>query len=630
MGRKKQPRAVRIWLAGLVWLFPALAVGLVTASVEHPFGPHQAVYQVTVDSQITIDLGPLGQGIMATPLPGPLSYLGAHVEVGPIPEDLMTAGSSRVPDGLPDVARLLGDLEQYGQAYLGIGVTIRHAVDRLLTDAAIRAGLTWGLAVFGMTLIRLALGRARRNQIGFWLDRHRAAAGWTVTMTAVALVGASALAVVAQRPPDWDQGDPVLAETPLAGTPLEGLRLTGRLGQLLSLYGRIALNAYHQTEEFYSQAASSVELAFERQAEAARSRGAAGDQAATNAERADELGSPRSLVGGQVASDGDDAARLASPESLVGGQPATNGDDADPQASPDGPVGGLGGIGQTNQTATSRPPDEPWLTGTEPYGALWPALFFSDLHCNVGMAQVLGAAARGSGARLVLDGGDTTMDGTTVERYCIDVVADAIPDGVPWVVASGNHDTAATRRQEHQAGAVVLDGSVVEVAGLRLLGDADPTHTELGSGTALTGQETLDQVATRLSRAACDHQPRPDLLLVHNPGIAQLVLEGGCVPAGVAGHMHTRSNPRLIGGGVRYTQSSTGRDTANGTMVGPLDGPAELTIMLFDQSNRWVGWQLITVYPDASAKLSPVKPVPIPPQADPGGRSEAPLPPGVV
>src|SRR5690606_33703140 len=65
----------------------------------------------------------------------------------------------------------------------------------------------------------------------------------------------------------------------------------------------------------------------------------------------------------------------------------------------------------------------------------------SDLHCNVGMAPLIGTLARLSGAEVVLDAGDTTMNGTSVEQYCVTSFARAVPSGVDLVTSPGNHDS---------------------------------------------------------------------------------------------------------------------------------------------------------------------------------------------
>ncbi|MDR2379312.1 MAG: metallophosphoesterase, partial [Bifidobacteriaceae bacterium] len=354
-------------------------------------------------------------------------------------------------------------------------------------------------------------------------------------------------------------------------------------------------------------AAANVEQAFADQARAARLRPR---QTAVS-----EFGLP--LTGGDAATG--PAAGEATPEDAMDGE-AMDGDGAAGDGiggggdgeGPDG-IGGDGATALATPTASATPA---WLRGEGPYGELRPALFFSDLHCNVGMAQVMGAAARALGAELVLDGGDTTMDGTAVERYCVDQIAAAIPEEAAWVAVIGNHDSVQTADQEAAAGALVLDGKVETVAGLRILGDADPTHTEVALGTSQRDQESLADVAERLADTACEDGPI-DFLLVHQPAMAQVPLASGCVPAALTGHMHTRSNPKVVGGGVFYTQASTGRDNAETTNLGPLGSPAEMTILLFDSDGRIAAWQLLTVNPDASAKLSAIKAWPAAPGPDP-------------
>jgi predicted MPP superfamily phosphohydrolase len=251
------------------------------------------------------------------------------------------------------------------------------------------------------------------------------------------------------------------------------------------------------------------------------------------------------------------------------------------------------------------------------------------------MDRVIGAAAEASGADLVMDGGDATMDGTSVESYCIDSYVSAMPKGVPIVAVLGNHDTAQTGQQERAAGETVLDGEVVKEAGLRILGDADRTHTEVAQGTTLLGDETTEEMGERLADEACAADPAPDVLLVHSPYAATDALKRGCVPLAVTGHLHSRQNPVLRGDGLLYTGSSAGRDTKETTTIGPLGSDAEITVFLFDAQSRLVAWQLVTVHPDATATLSRIVPVLVqrlvtPEAAEEEPESTAPLTPTVA
>jgi predicted MPP superfamily phosphohydrolase len=236
------------------------------------------------------------------------------------------------------------------------------------------------------------------------------------------------------------------------------------------------------------------------------------------------------------------------------------------------------------------------------------ALFTTDLHCNVGMTRVIGAAARATGAAIVFDGGDITMTGTGVERYCVDAYAQALPDGVSWVAVTGNHDTDVTAAAEREAGAIVLDGAVVQVGGLRLVGDADPRHTGL-SGTQQLGEEDPQAMGERLSGVACE-AGGVDVVLVHDPAAAVAPLEAGCAPFALTGHMHRRSGPGQVGQGLRFTGSSTGRDTAEGTTLGPVRHDAEFTEFRFDQATgRVTAYRVLTVHPDGTVTADGLLPV---------------------
>jgi len=233
-------------------------------------------------------------------------------------------------------------------------------------------------------------------------------------------------------------------------------------------------------------------------------------------------------------------------------------------------------------------------------------LLVSDLHCNVGMAPLIRSAAKLSGAKVILDAGDTTIDGTAVEQYCVTTFAEAAPAGVPIVTSPGNHDSKETSAMYGRAGATVLSGEVVTVEGIRILGDSDPNATRIGAGTTLVGKETAREEAVRLADVACDEKDGVDLLLIHNPRVGDETLDRGCAPTQLSGHLHTRVGPLRTGDGVRYVSASTAGAQLGEPTVGPLRNTAEMTVLRFDPRSRQIlDYQLIQVRTDGSASVGP-------------------------
>lgn len=303
--------------------------------------------------------------------------------------------------------------------------------------------------------------------------------------------------------------------------------------------------------------------------------------------------------------------------------------------------------GQGASPSPSGSPDSPELVTF---------LLVSDLHCNTGMTPLIRDLADRIAPDVMLNAGDTTINGTSVESVCVDSFASAVPDGVPFVVADGNHDSRLTTATELANRQVVLDGQVVEVEGVRILGDRDPLETRIGGGTVMSREETPAEAGERLRDVACEAAGEPglggftgedrvDLLLVHQPAVGDAALASGCVPFQVSGHMHKRIGPDVVGYGVRYVNASTGGATKGNTSVGPLRDTSEMTVLRFDpERRRFVDWQLVEVTPDGEASVSERRtvppPVPLPdevPDEVPGGssgdvpgaeRAPSPTPPG--
>jgi hypothetical protein len=173
-------------------------------------------------------------------------------------------------------------------------------------------------------------------------------------------------------------------------------------------------------------------------------------------------------------------------------------------------------------------------------------LGFSDLHCNQAMAELISRLAHATQPSIVLSSGDDTVNGTAAERGCIRREA-AIPDGVPFVVATGNHDSDVTEAQMRSVGMTVLDGEVVEEAGLKMLGDDDPEHNIPFSVDRVKERpESEEDMAQRLVDVARDRDT--DVLLVHQPVAARVIMDAPNLPVPLVlwGHYHAESGPTVI------------------------------------------------------------------------------------
>jgi len=463
------------------------------------------------------------------------------------------------------LAALSGDLQSYLQFFSGPQATVQDVARALVTQALLRTALALAVLVGGWFLLRFLLGSARRAEL------HQRAGPYArpLTVGVVGVVLAATVLTSSLGPRDHPSASQP-ASAVFDGTALEGARVTGRLGGVINTYGGQVVAELRKNEEFYAKATASLEEAWD--------------------ERQERLEASADEAGADVAAG---ASETASPTE--------------------------------SESASATPTPTPTLDES----TLVTVVVVSDLHCNVGMAPVIGTLAELSGADVVLDAGDTTINGTSVEQYCVTSFARAMPGGVELVVSPGNHDSQETTRDYARAGATVLDGSVVEVDGLRILGDSDPNETRVGAGgTAQAGAESVQDVGERLAEVACDDDQGVDLLLVHTPAVGEVALDEGCVPAQISGHLHRRSGPEEVGGGVRYISSSTAGATLGQPTVGPLNGVAEMTVLRWDpQTRRFVDYQLVTVQPDATANVSGRLPWPADPaEPTPPESTETPSP----
>lgn len=213
-------------------------------------------------------------------------------------------------------------------------------------------------------------------------------------------------------------------------------------------------------------------------------------------------------------------------------------------------------------------------------------LHVSDIHLNPLGAELVVRLAEDLQVDAILDTGDLTTFGFTIESRFGEILA-AAP--VPYYVVPGNHDSAQNREQLAATdGLTVLDGEVVEVGDVRILGIPDPTFT--ASNELSTEEANRRKLALAGGVADEVRELEPDVLAVHDS--RQAAESSGLVPVVVAGHTHRRSHSEVDGTHV-LTVGSAGA-TGLGAFTVETDLAYEAQILRFD-GGRLVAVDYVTV-----------------------------------
>jgi len=174
-------------------------------------------------------------------------------------------------------------------------------------------------------------------------------------------------------------------------------------------------------------------------------------------------------------------------------------------------------------------------------------LGYSDLHCNQAMTELITRLERATEPAVVVSSGDDTVNGTAVERGCIRRESKIVDGHVPLVVATGNHDSDVTEAQMRSDDVSVLDGAVVEAAGIDMLGDDDPEHNiPFSVDRTLDRPESEEQMAARLVGVAGNKHT--DVILVHQRAAALVIMKTPDPPTWLVlwGHFHNQAGPTVI------------------------------------------------------------------------------------
>ena len=533
----------------------SLGVGVATATTSSPVGPHEAQWSTTLDSTLSLDMGPLGQ----VSLDSPAGILGVRVELEEVPGEADPAAVSE---------SALGEaLSSDGAAYLSLvthpELTIERGLRALVDDALRRAGLLESIMLCLVAAGRLATGGRLRDAVRAGLSRSAASS----LLTATAAVTVVALLVPSLR------SEPVTGNRleVLAGTPLERARVSGRIGDVVQAYGGRVSAFLDDNTAFYTAAQANLRAAWE----ASQTIDGTTDVTAADGVVDTDRG----------ARDPQDAASAsAAPES------------ASPSAE-------ASATDSSSNATTARSGDR--------QGSIT-AVMTTDLHCNLDVIAFSGVLDALAGATVHMDDGDLTMTGSDPEQICVDALDNAVPDGVARVATIGNHDSASTAERLRTIGWTVTDGTVENVGGLQVLGDVDPERSPAGR-TFQRGEENATDIGMRLAGVSCDATRKgkeADVVLIHRPDTFGPLVDEGCAPLLVAGHVHEeRGMSTTRGGNLDVAQLISGAGKG-GTSLGRVTQDAYMHVLSFDSDGDLLAWRTVTLHPDASVTVGAWEPVP--------------------
>ena len=548
----------------------SLLLGLSTATASAPVGPHEATWSTTLDSTVTLDLGPLGTASMESPV----GILGVKVVLGEIPGDPTpdTANAASVGQSLSS------DATSYLSLISHPDLTIRQGLYGLAGDALRRAGVVEAIFLCCVAAWRLAPTKPWRETVRAGVS-HRWATTVAVSATVATVIS---LLVPAMR----TAASPGSTLSVLEGTPLARARFSGRIADVVTAYGPKARTFVETNKGFYAKADTNLRVAWRA------------------AEQTEGLVDVTAADGRVDIEDLQARVRASSAKTLVKAAP-----DPEPGAAPQ----------PSESPSATATPSVP-VTGARsvPERGRKTAVLTTDLHCNLDVIAFSGILDQLSGADVHMDDGDLTMTGSDPERVCVDALTQAVPSSTKKVATIGNHDSDATAARLRSQGWTVTDGSVQTVAGLTILGHDDAERTT-AAGTKPRNGETTEKIASRLARTSCGSTP-VDVVLIHQPATFDTLTKEGCAPLLLAGHVHaergmtTAISPRT-GHPVTGIISGAGK---GGTSLGSVTEDAFLHVMSFDSTGALVAWRAVILHSDASVTVGAWRPVP---GIDPGQKT---------
>jgi predicted phosphodiesterase len=207
-------------------------------------------------------------------------------------------------------------------------------------------------------------------------------------------------------------------------------------------------------------------------------------------------------------------------------------------------------------------------------------LHVSDMHLNPAGFDLAERLAEQFDVAAVVDTGDIGTWGLPREP---EVASNIERFEVPYLFVKGNHDDAdMVEAVAASDNATVLDGTGVEVGGIRFFGVADPTFSP-GRGYQVEQFEQLKERQSVAVGEAVERQAlRPHVLLVHDGRLAAYAR--GHVATVLEGHLH-RFGTEVVNGTRTLMTGSTGAAGPD-NLRAPEPTPAAAQVLYFSPGTR--------------------------------------------
>jgi putative phosphoesterase len=184
-------------------------------------------------------------------------------------------------------------------------------------------------------------------------------------------------------------------------------------------------------------------------------------------------------------------------------------------------------------------------------------LLVSDLHSNPLGSKLIQSLVNDFSVDFIIDAGDLTDFGSPLET---EIVKEISKLDVPYIFAPGNHDSPQIKETLNIIdNVVILEGDIISVAGLKILGFSDPLS--YSSDVTVKNHLLWKDIIMKEVKTCQDkinQEATPEILVIHNPEISQQLAEDNNIPLIVNGHTHRQKLETGIGKSLTINPGSTG------------------------------------------------------------------------